>query len=138
MGSRALAGVPSLVVAFLEQLPVDTTILLRRGNYSGPGNFELLVAECCQLLWIPFEWCLPDLVEGPSATFLRDVAMVKHSDCVLAFFADEMMSGGTEHVVEKAIDAGVPVYAYGVRDGQFIRIGEHDPDASWIHLAPVP
>ncbi len=121
---------------FLQQLPPKTRILLRTGNKTQPGWFELVVAAACESTWLPYEWVRPDPAGGPGATFERDVAMVRDSDAVMAFFAGEEMAGGTAHVVEKAIDARVPVYAYGLVDGAFKRIGEHDPDETWAQLAP--
>jgi hypothetical protein len=136
VGSRKLQIMPVVVIDFLQQLPIDALILLRSGNISRPGRFERIVAKCCSELWMSHEWVKPELGDR-GATFDRDVAMVGRSDCVLAFFAEEHMSGGTEHVVEKAIDQRVPVYSYGMRDGALIRIGEEDPMNAWVRLAPA-
>ena len=128
---------PGVVIEFLKQLPIDALILLRSGNLTRPGRFERIVAQCCTELWMSFQWIKPEMPGDSGATFDRDVAMVGASDVVLAFFAEEFMSGGTEHVVEKAIDQRVPVYSYGIRNGNLIRIGEEDPNESWVRLAPA-
>ena len=128
---------PGVVIDFLKQLPIDSVILLRSGNSTRPGRFERIVAQCCMELWMSYRWVKPEGDGGRGSTFDRDVSMVGASDVVLAFFAEESMSGGTEHVVEKAIDQRVPVYSYGVVDGELIRIGENDPNESWARLAPA-
>ena len=136
VGSRKLQVLPQAVLEFLMELPPRSMILLRKGVTTHPGRFEQMVAACCTDMWLAWEWVEPELNGDPGTVFNRDVAMVGRSDCVLAFFAEEVMSGGTEHVVEKAIDQTVPVYSYGLRDGHFIRIGEHDPASAWSRLAP--
>lgn len=125
-----------MLVAFLAQLPLGTTILLRSPALSSPAPFERMVWECCKELWLKPEWVMPNLELGKSANWYRDVDMVGRCDVVLTFFAQEVMDGGTEHIVEKALDQRIPVYSYGLRDGQLIRIGENDPDDSWGRLAP--
>jgi hypothetical protein len=79
---------------------------------------------------IPYGWMKPG-EGGRSATYERDISMVAGSDCVLAFFADDQMSGGTEHVVEKAIDQFIPVYSFGYRDLDLVMLGCHDPYDAW-------
>lgn len=123
-------------MSFLDQLPIDAVVLLRCPNLTDPGRFEQMVAVACIELWMKFEWIVPDVKEGKSANWIRDVDMVGRCDCVLAFFEGEEMGGGTYHLVEKAMDQRVPVYSYGVVSGRFIRIGEHDPDDMWSRLAP--
>lgn len=135
-GNRSLHMLPKAALEFLVALPPKTRVLLRRGNKSSPGWFENVVATLCVELWMPCEWVVPDPLGDAGATFDRDVEMVRHSDCVMAFFAGEEMTGGTAHVIEKAQDQRVPAYAYGLRDGHFVRIGEFDPDEAWAELAP--
>lgn len=78
----------------------------------------------------------PDPEGGREATYQRDVGMTRKADLVLAFFAEERMEGGTEHVVEKALDAGTPVYSWGFNGSHFVRIGEHDPDNVYGNIVP--
>lgn len=111
-------------------------MLLRRGLKTVPGLFERALAAYCRAHDIEYEWVLPDPAGGREATYLRDVAMTRRADLVLAFFADERMEGGTEHVVEKALDVLTPVYSWGLSGDHFVRIGEHDPDNIWGQLVP--
>lgn len=95
------------------------------------------MAKLALTLWMDVEWFRPDLEAGKGATFLRDVELVRSADLVLAYFSTTTLIGGTAHVVEKAIDLDVPVFAYGLSDGRFIRVGEHDPNGSWQSSVPA-
>jgi hypothetical protein len=113
----------------MEELPPDTEVLLRAGNKTQPGMFERVMAMGCeQWWWLKVTWVRPDPDGGREATFNRDVAYARMADLVLAFFDTDEMTGGTGHVVEKAMDVNTPVYAFGNRGGKIVRIGEHDPD----------
>jgi hypothetical protein len=119
---------PELLVQLVaERLPHDALYLLRRPLYSEPNRFEQIVAGFLVATGHAFGWMRPE-PGGRAAVFNRDITMVGKSDLVLAFFADDEMSGGTEHVVEKAMDQWIPAYSYGVRDGQYVLIGSFDPD----------
>lgn len=100
---------------------------------SAPGQFERLLYEMCrQSTHLEARWILPDPDAGPGAAFLRDNEMVSGSDLVLAFFDPQnVMTGGTGHVVETAIDRGVPVYSFILSDNALTRLGDHDPGAIW-------
>jgi hypothetical protein len=131
-GSSDLEFYPDWLVDFLSELPADTVILLRRGNQRDPGLFETVMAKLALThLWLDVRWMRPDPEQGRSAVFLRDVEMVKEADLVLAFLSSDTMTGGTGHVVEKAMELDIPVYAYGLSSGQFVRIGEYDPHEAW-------
>jgi hypothetical protein len=93
---------------------------------------------CQRVYWLKVEWLTPDPTGGPSATFERDEALVRSADLVLAYFASDRPTGGTARVVERAQDVGTPVYAYGLRDGRWARIGEHDPENAWWNAVPGP
>ncbi|HET9614098.1 MAG TPA: hypothetical protein VFP22_04720 [Candidatus Limnocylindrales bacterium] len=100
-----------------------------------PGKFERMVAQWCLEMAHPdVRWVLPDPAAGSSQVFNRDRDMVRQSDLVLAFFDPEnVMTGGTGHVVECAIDLGIPCYSWTIgRD--IVRLGEHDPEADWQGL----
>lgn len=101
-----------------------------------PGLFEQTMAAYCNAHGVIYEWVLPDPMGGREATYLRDVAITRRADLVLCFFADERMEGGTEHIVEKALDVQTPVYSWGFNGHHFVRIGEHDPDNVWGQLVP--
>ncbi len=131
--SAALRIAPDQLLYFLaDGIPNNSRVWLRRGLKGTPGVFERMVAEWCrQYPHVEARWIIPDFDEGPGAVFNRDNAMVRDSDLVLAFFAPgRMMEGGTGHVVEAAIDQGVPVYSFELNGG-LKRVGEHDLEASW-------
>jgi hypothetical protein len=117
----------------MDGLPHGTTVLLRRGNHTDPGQFERLIRHIVQESYhLEARWSIPDLDGGPGATFNRDNEMVSQADLVLAFFEPgHIMAGGTGHVVETAIDRGVPVYSFAQSHSSLDRVGEHDPDALW-------
>ena len=123
-----LARLPVQLLTMMQlTFPPETTVLLRHPLHRGPERFELMVSIACEKFGYPVDWRQPE-PGGRSQVFFRDIEMVGRSDLVLAFFAGEVMSGGTEHVVEKAIDQRVPVYSYGVRDGDLVLLGSHDPE----------
>jgi hypothetical protein len=132
--SSSLDVVPQGLLEFLgDGTPDPTVVLLRRGVQSSPGRFESLIAEWCrQFAHLEHRWCFPDPKDGRAQVFNRDAEMVRASDLVLAFFVDQL-EGGTAHVVERAIDLGVPVYSFSLGDepSGVIRLGEHDPTDSW-------
>lgn len=146
-GSRALpkGQAPRLLIRFLAALPEDSTILLRRGANTNPGVFENDVTVLCEILHLSWEWFAPkptDRNPGRVSVFIRDIEMIDKADLVLLFITpDEAESGysGTMHLMEKALDAGRPVYAYSVaEDGKVRLIGDYDPDHLYADLAPHP
>jgi len=144
-GSRRLpAGqAPRLLIRFLAALPADATILLRKGIFIDPGRFEQDVANLCAILHLNQEWCIPEVTAettGRAVVYHRDMSMVERADLVLLFFSpEEAVSGysGTAHLMDKALDADRPVYAYTVADdGKVARVGEYDPEHFYADLAP--
>ena len=136
VGASALDVVPDNLLYFLtDGTAASTIVYLRRGLKSKPGMFERLVASWCREMGHPeVRWVLPDPELGAGSVFLRDNELVAASDLVLAFFAPgHHMEGGTGHVVERAIDSGVPVYSWVVGD-DISRVGESDPEATWQEL----
>lgn len=130
---------PDTLIAFLESLPHDTTVLLRRGNVSDPGLFERVMAMACtELWWFGIEWFRPDPEKGREGVFLRDYDMVRSADVVLCYFSGGEIEGGTGHVVKAAIDAETPCYAWGLRDGTFVRLGDWDDKDAWRGSMPKP
>jgi hypothetical protein len=127
---------PDSLIAFVAGLPASSKLLLRSGNKSEPGLFEQMIAKLAITLWLDVEWFRPDPAGGRGATFERDLELVRSSDLVLAYFSTTTIIGGTAHVVEKAIDQDVPVYAYGFTGDGYIRVGEHDPDDRWGKSVP--
>lgn len=115
------------------------------------------MAKLAAHLWMDVEWVRPDLDEPLPPTedgsirspadesrarvYIRDMEYVRRADLVMAYFSTTEMSGGTGHVVEKAVDQDVPVYSWGLEEGhpggrRFIRIGEHDPFGAWASSVP--
>lgn len=132
VGSRSIEAVPHLLAELILKVK-DPMVLLRHPLHGEANKFEQITAAMMVNLKIPFGWMKPE-PGGRAAVFNRDITMVGKSDLVLAFFAGDQMSGGTEHVVEKAMDQWVPVYSYGVRDHEYILIGSFDPDGRWEEL----
>ena len=126
VGSRKLEAVPHLLADLVHRIE-DPMVLLRHPLYGEANKFEQIAAAMMVNLQVPFGWERPE-PGGRASVFNRDITMVGKSDLVLAFFADDQMSGGTEHVVEKAMDQWIPVYSYGVRDDHYVLIGSFDPD----------
>lgn len=99
--------------------------------------FEFAVQLVCTQLSIPVELFIPE-PGGRDQVFFRDIEMVREADLVIAVFSENApMEGGTAHVVEKAQDRRVPVYAYtDDGEGHWTRLGEWDPDDMWAHRVP--
>jgi hypothetical protein len=110
----------------------------RKGSIENP--FEFAIHLMCKQLVIPVELRVPE-AGGRDQVFHRDIEMVAKSDLVICVFSEaDPMGGGTGHVVEKAIDRGVPVYAYTSSDAEpqlWTRLGEWDAGDAWSHRVPV-
>lgn len=65
-----------------------------------------------------------------EANYQRDRKLVSESDRVEAFFAPQrVMSGGTGHIVEVALEMGKPVRAWTTDpDGELVLVGGADAD----------
>jgi hypothetical protein len=128
VGSRTLeieADVAFHVLRALESIPMGT-ILLRKPLRRPPRPFEGLVALLAQAMGFEVTWHAP-APGGRAMVFLRDVEMVTKSDQVIAFFSEkDVMSGGTGHVVEKALDQQRPVRAYAIMGDQLRLVGSED------------
>jgi hypothetical protein len=146
-GSRRLpkGHAPRLLIRFLAALPEDAVILMRRPfkDTDWPGPFEVDVQNLCRILRLEVEWFHPeptDTTRGRSSVYVRDIDMVEKSDLVILFFAaDEVAEGygGTQHLLDKALAANRPVYAYSVDEyGTIERVGDYDPDELYVSLAP--
>jgi hypothetical protein len=146
-GSRRLprGQAPRLLIRFLAALPEDAVILLRKGLYTEPGRFEQDVESLCSVLRLDWEWCQPEPSEetpGRSSVYFRDIDMIERADLILLFFVpEEAESGnsGTAHLMDKALDANRPVYAYAIDpEGKVERVGEYDPDHLFAEMVPSP
>jgi hypothetical protein len=145
-------GHPRIVVAGSRSLPPraalpllryilrfrDPVVLMRKGIVKQKNDFETACCLICQPLDIPIEFYAPS-PGGRDEVYYRDIEMVSKADLVICIFsAHQPMEGGTAHVVEKAQDRQVPVYAYTYDDenGTWDRLGEWDPADAWTHNVP--
>ena len=95
------------------------------------------MAKLAAKLWLDVEWIRPEQDGGRGAVFQRDYEMVSRADVVLCYFDTTSMSGGTQHVVEAAIDRETPVYAWGFTGKSFERVGEFDREDIWATSIPA-
>lgn len=147
-GSRRLpkGHAPRLLIRFLAALPEDAVILLRAPlGRKNTGRFEQDIETLCSILSLLWEWHEPAptaSTPGRASVYVRDIDMVEQADLVILFFAaDEVAEGygGTQHLLDKALVANRPVYAYSVDEyGTIDRVGENDPDHLYADLAPAP
>jgi hypothetical protein len=147
-GSRKLpeGKAPFMLIRFLGALPDDAVVMLRTPYSIGklPGLFEKDVDALCDALNIPVEWCAPEptiLSPGRVSVYIRDIDMVAKADLVLLFFTNEdSLYGysGTTHLMDKALDQNIPMYAYRVEKyGRVERVGEHDPENAFGEMVPA-
>lgn len=128
--SRSVPYAPAVAAATLEmaKLPNDSWVFLRKPTKKPASPFELAVAAAASNLGINVRWWTPG-PGGRQATFLRDVAMVEAADEVVCYFTEEEeMTGGTGHIVEKALDRGRRCRAYSIVDNALRWVGGHDPE----------
>lgn len=155
-GSRALPpGIAArLLVRFLGSLPDGSRILLRRGAFAPANMFETQVRQLCDLLLLDVVWCRPQprleqqMTEtgnvevetyGRESTLARDLRMVQLADLVLCFYDESEIgdeTSGTQSLVDKAMAAETPVYAYALHGDRMERVGEHDPGDKWASKVP--
>lgn len=128
VGSRALELDGNVVQVLLDELAQlgergFTEILIRKPLHRSRRPFEALVGQLGGVLGFTVTEYIPD-VGGRAQVFFRDIEMVQHSDEVAAYFPeDHEMTGGTAHVVEKALDQGKTVRAYVMIDGRPVLVG---------------
>lgn len=129
VGSRSLeinGDVALHIVTTLVDLPPESEILIRKPLTRSLRPFEAMVAALGGSMGHTVTEYVPE-PGGRSQVFLRDVEMVRDADEVVAFFADgDEMSGGTGHVVDKAIDQQRPVRAYAVEPTRLRLIAAED------------
>jgi len=144
-GSRRLprGQAPRLLIRFLDNLEEGDRVIVRTPKHGPPGPFEHDVMALCEILDITVETMSPAptiTTPGRASVYFRDIEMVEHADLVLLFFTpEEAVEGysGTAHLMDKALDADRPVYAYTVgADGLVCRVGEHDPDDLFAGRVP--
>lgn len=134
---------PRLVVRLLASLPDRSTVLLRHPLDGPPGVFEQDTATVAKILGLGIEWFRPSpgaTKPGRASVFHRDMQMIERSDVVFLFFHRRDVPagdryGGTVHLLDKALDANRPVYAYAIsEEGLIERVGEYDPDDQYAYL----
>jgi hypothetical protein len=130
---RAPWAIKGLIEVILK---AENIIVLLRGQRSGrSGQFESGLARACRVFQVPVVWYVPE-EGGRGRVFDRDIKMVSEADLVICIVDPTGSPGGTEHIIEKAQDKRVPVYAYTLDNGKLARHGEHDPDNAWSDRVP--
>lgn len=97
------------------------TIHTRTGK-TGPDAF---IAEAATIMGFTVRrW----KGEGGASNYIRDVDMVKEADVVYAFFdEDHIGEGGTQHVVDKALDQHKRTLTYIFNGRTLDLVGSADP-----------
>lgn len=107
VGSRSveLATSARLIFHLLQSVPEETIIATR-----GTRGADHLVEAYCDALERKHIKYRNDAYSSP---WMRDTEMVEHSDAVIALFnPDQVMDGGTGHVVREAIRMNKPAIAF--------------------------
>lgn len=115
--------------ALLTRLPKPTRILLRVGANTEPGPVEREVWSLATVAGHAPTWVVPESGQNRKGTFVRDIEMVAAADAVLVFLTkreDPLGPSGTAHVLQKAVDANIPLFAYAVGPGGFEWVGGID------------
>jgi hypothetical protein len=113
-----------ITAEFLSHLDTDTRILLRSPINDPPNPLEENLARQAEDLGLEVVWCYPDRRGGREGTYVRDAHMAGMADLVLAFFLPgKVMTGGTGHVVEKALDKDIPIQAYELDESGLTWVG---------------
>lgn len=97
-----------------------TATIHTRNAKGGPDQF---IAEAARTMGFSVRtW----VGEGGASNYIRDVDMVREADVVYAFFeADHVGEGGTQHVIDKALDQRKAVISY-VFDRGLVIVGSYD------------
>lgn len=129
VGSRAIevdGAVAVHIVELLSKLPKDSTVMVRKPMTRSLRPFEAMVTSMAATMGLRAETFAPE-PGGRGKVFSRDIEMVAAADEVVAFFADgDEMTGGTAHVVDKAIDQQKPVRAYAIAGPELRLIADED------------
>lgn len=118
-GSRrvSLPWVAAPLMQLVAELPSTSIVLLRKPRNGPPNPFEAEVEHLVRLRGLVPLFMVPEAGRNRTGTFIRDIELVDNADAVLVFLSpdeDPLGEGGTAHVLQKAIDAGKPLYAYAV------------------------
>lgn len=110
------------IARFIEEFPAGTVIYSR-----GSKGFDQFAAECARIMGYETQ-ILPG--RGGGFNFERDQALAEKGDELVAFFdPDRIGQGGTQHVIEKFLDANKPIRSFTANGSNLILVGSHDGDA---------
>jgi hypothetical protein len=114
-----IAAGPAIFDWLKETVPLGTTIYTR-----GSKGFDRYLAEGARFMGYT-------VVEMPGSggadNYVRDVRLVETVDEVYAFFeADHIGEGGTQHVIDKALDQRRPSHSYIWDDRALVLVGSDD------------
>lgn len=116
------ASIGAQIVDVLRALGPDV-VLLTRGN----GDIDRFLTTVAPLLDIR---CFMYPSEGGASNWLRDVELVRDADEVIAIISradlEARRTGGTLHVVEKALDQRKPTRLYTEEGGMLVGVAEND------------
>lgn len=140
-GSRKVkpAWVIGAVTELMNQLP-PTTFLLRTGLGTKPGPIEGMCWILAFYTDHQVDWCVPEEGRNRTGTFVRDIAMVDKSDAVIVFLhpdEDPLGDTGTAHILQKALDANRPLFAYTAGPEGLNWVGGSDAPRELTHLSDL-
>lgn len=120
------AGTGSQIVDVIRGFGEDVTILTR-----ARGPVDTFIQHVCVVLNLR---CLTYDASGGSSNIERDSMLVKDADELHGYLAlEDFESGaatGTLWLVQKALSAGKPTFAYTAVDGRIIHVGSTAEEAS--------
>ena len=117
VGSRDFP-IKDMIYAFLKELVNENRrFTLVSGGAKGVDSFAEEAARVQKQSRFIFEadWDAYGLAAGP----VRNGLVVETSDQMVAFFADRKSSKGTTNAVSQALDAGLPVRAYDLKNKEW-------------------
>jgi hypothetical protein len=110
IGSRSFPVIPagpSLFSWLMREYPDPATVVVYTRGSDGFDTYFGHGADFMGYTVIPMKGT------GGADNYLRDVKLVEAVDEVHAFFDPEHVGeGGTQHVIDKSLDAGVPARSY--------------------------
>jgi hypothetical protein len=126
------ADVASAILAIISTTPSNAEIAIRASMAGNPkvakraSKIEDLAAKIAAGSGRHAKAYFPGGV-GRESTFNRDYALIDGADKVYAFFeAQNVMYGGTGHVVQAAIAKGVPVEAWEITEEELRLVGSDE------------
>jgi hypothetical protein len=107
-----------IVDVLRSEMPPGSVMLTR----GGKGDFDQFVMNVAEYIGVTVE---EHRGYGGASNWERDVAMVSACEALLAFVDPRNLTveGGTQHLIEKALDAHRPVKAFSVVDSRLVFAG---------------